>query len=407
MSASGATSAPQEIHRSSLPAFSPSLEVLIAAGETSGDMHAAHLVRALKTLIPTLKVTAMGGSHLRDAGADVVIDNRELAVVGLVEVLRHYPVIKRALDALKLRLKTHPPDLLILVDYVEFNLKLAAHAKQLGIKVLFYISPQVWAWRQGRVKKIGERIDMMAVIFPFEVEFYERYNVPVRYVGNPLVGKVKASKSREENIQQFKLNDENPIIGIQPGSRKSEISRLLPVFQETTLEIKKSLPNAQFILPVASGIDKEYIRAQLPGNTDIRLIDNQSPYDVMQVCDAILTACGTATLETGLMGIPMAVAYKVSRLSYPILNRLIKIPHVALVNIVAEKEVVKEFIQHDAKPTALAKEIVSLIEDKDYREQIISGLKTVQHKLGTEEGSTLVAQLAFEMLGSINTNRIT
>jgi len=381
-------------------------EILIAAGEPSGDMHAAHLVLELKELLPTLKVTAMGGSHLRDAGADIVIDNRELAVVGLVEVLRHYPVIKRALDALKQRLESDPPDLLILVDYVEFNLKLAAHAKQLGIKVLFYISPQVWAWRQGRVKKIGERIDMMAVIFPFEVEFYERYNVPVRYVGNPLVGKVKASQSYEDNIQLFKLNSENPIIGIQPGSRKSEISRLLPVFLQTTLEIKKSLPNAQFILPIASGIDKAYIQAQLPDNTDIQLIHKQSPYDVMQVCDAILTACGTATLETGLMGIPMAVAYKVSRLSYPILNRLIKIPHVALVNIVAGKKVVKEFIQHDAEPTALAKEIVSLIEDKDYRAQVISGLKTVQHKLGNEEGSTLVAQLAFEMLGSIHSNEI-
>lgn len=377
--------------------------MLISAGETSGDLHAAHLVRELKALIPTIKVTAMGGSNLRDAGADVIVDNRELAVVGLVEVLRHYPVIKRALERLKYRLETHPPDLLILVDYVEFNLKLAAHAKQLGIKVLFYISPQVWAWRQGRVKKIGERIDMMAVIFPFEVAFYERYNIPVRYVGNPLVGKVTPSRSRDENIARFKLNPADPVIGIQPGSRKSEISRLLPVFLATADLIRQTLPKAQFVIPIASGIDKNYVQSQLPDNAKVQLIDKESPYDVMQVCDAILTACGTATLETGLMGIPMAVAYKVSRLSYPILNRLIKIPQVALVNIVAGEEVVKEFIQHKATPEALATEILLLIENENYRNKVKKELTRVRDKLGDKPGSAAIAELAAELLSSTNT----
>ena len=372
------------------------IKVLIVAGEASGDMHAASLIRDLCKIRPDIKVDAMGGRELRQTGANILVDNKELAVVGLVEVLSHYPVIRGALKTLRQQLATQPPDLLILVDYVEFNLRLAKTAKKLGIKVLFYISPQVWAWRPGRVKKIGRLIDMMAVIFPFETDFYQRHNIPVRYVGNPLLTKVQAGRSREDNLRRFKLTD-GAVIGLQPGSRRAEIQRLLPVFAETVKRLKKRLPELQFVLPVAPGIEADFIRSYLPGGHGIQLIEDSSAYDVMQVCSVIMTASGTATLETALMEIPMVIAYKVAPLSYAILRRLIRIPHIGLVNIVAGQEVVKELIQHEATASTLEQEVLKLLQDEVYRRAMISQLKAVREKLDDRQGVD-IATVAAEML---------
>ncbi|MGV6817659.1 MAG: lipid-A-disaccharide synthase [Thiotrichales bacterium] len=372
--------------------------VLIVAGEPSGDMHAAGLISELKALEPGLRVDAMGGNALRDAGAQIIVDNRGLAVVGLVEVLRHYPVIRRALKQLETQLEAGRPDLLILVDYVEFNLKLAKTAKQLGIKVLFYISPQVWAWRPKRVHKIGKRIDMMAVIFPFEVPFYEQHGIPVRYVGNPLVGRVKADKPRDACMEAFGLDPSLPVVGLQPGSRRSEVSRLTPTMGAAAQALRARSPDVQFVLPVAPGLNHEMIRGMLPDGLDIRLIENESPYNVMQVCDAIVTASGTATLQTALMRIPMVITYKVQPLSYAIFRRLITIPNIGLVNIVAGKPIVRELIQHAATPEAIATEVSRLLEDKNYRNQILADYEIVSDKLGSSQGSSAIAGLAFEML---------
>lgn len=373
--------------------------ILIVAGEASGDMHAANLIHDLQKIRPEIEVDAMGGQALRKTGATIIVDNSNLAVVGLVEVISHYPVIRNALKTLQQRLVTHRPDLLVLVDYVEFNLRLAKAAKKLGIKVLFYISPQVWAWRPNRVKKIGQLIDMMAVIFPFEAKFYHQHNIPVRYVGNPLLGKVHASRSRADNMRLFNLK-EGSIIGLQPGSRRSEIQRILPVFIEAAARLKKGRPELQFVLPVAPGIDANSIRAHLSDDHNIQLIENESPYDVMQVCTAIITASGTATLETALMEIPMVMAYKVAPLTYAILKRLVKIPHIGLVNIVAEQEVIKEFIQHEATPLALEQEVVKLLDDKVYRQTMIDHLKAIKDKLDDREGVD-IATVAAELLPSV------
>lgn len=380
------------------PSSAAAKQVLIVAGEPSGDLHAAGLIRALRKLEPAINIEAMGGDALRDAGAKIVVDNRDLAVVGLVEVLRHYPVIRRALKQLEARLTEVRPDLLILVDYVEFNLKLAKTAKALGIKVLFYISPQVWAWRPKRVRKIGQRIDMMAVIFPFEVPFYEKHNIPVRYVGNPLVGTVKAGKPRNNCQRQYKLDADRPVVGLQPGSRRSEVTRLAPILGETAQLIHKKDSRIQFILPVAPGLDRQMLAALLPTGVDIQLVEDESPYDVMQVCDAIVTASGTATLQTALMRVPMVITYKVQALSYAIFRRLITIPHIGLVNIVAGKSVVRELIQSEATPEAIAAEVDRLISDNRYRAEILDGYGIVQEKLGKSQGSTTIASLTQELL---------
>lgn len=373
-------------------------KIVIVAGEASGDMHAAGLIHGLKKIRPNIQVTAMGGDKLRHAGAEILVDYHKLAVVGIVEILRHYPDIKRALNQLESHLIQQKPDLLILVDYVEFNLRLAKKAKALGIQVLFYISPQVWAWRQGRVKKIGQVIDMMAVIFPFELAFYHRYQIPVRYVGNPLVGKVAASRPRLDNFKTFHLDPEKPVIGLQPGSRRSEITRLLPLYLNTARLLKATLPDIQFVLPVAPGITHAWIHEQIPDDLNITLIENESAYDVMNVCTAILTASGTATLETALMGVPMVVAYQVAPLSYAIMKRLIKIPFISLVNIIAQKQVIQEFVQQQATPEVLVEELLKLLGNPDYRQTIKTGLNEVKQKLGTTKGSDAIAELADEML---------
>ncbi|MGF1546746.1 MAG: lipid-A-disaccharide synthase [Thiotrichales bacterium] len=371
--------------------------VLLVAGEASGDMHAANLARELRTLCPTVQLRAMGGEAQRAAGVEILIDNRDLAVVGIVEVLRHYPQIRRALRTLEDELARTRPQLLILVDYVEFNLKLAATAKRLGVPVLFYVSPQVWAWREHRVKRIGARVDMMAVIFPFEVKFYERHGIPVRYVGNPLVGHVKPTRDKAACYAEFGLDPTRPVVGLLPGSRRSEVSRLLPLFAATAARLHALRPQLQFVVPVAPGLDRAWVSGLLPPEPPIQLAHGAS-YDAMQLCAAILTASGTATLETALMDVPMALAYQVAPLSYAILRRLIKIPDIGLVNIVAGRRIVQEFVQHGATADAIAPELLRLLEDNAYRAEIHAGLAAVREKLGDDQGSKRVAALALDLL---------
>ncbi len=373
--------------------------IMISAGEASGDLHAANLVKALHKIDSSIHVKGLGGEKLREAGVDVLIDCSDIAVVGIVEVLINYRKIIAVLNKLRDELRNNPPDLLILVDYQEFNFKLAKTAKELGIKVLFYISPQVWAWRPHRVHKIGQLIDMMAVLFPFEEKFYKKANVPVRFVGNPLVDEAKATKTKQLAIDEYKLNTNSKIIGLFPGSRKGEIKRVLPIQLETAVLLKQKHPDIQFILPIASTLNKNDFSACLEkySSLNIKLIKDNT-YDVMQVCDAIITASGTATLEIALMGIPNVITYKIAALSYFILKRMVTIDNIGLVNIVAEENIVKEFIQYEAKADAIASEIDKILTDEKYRNKMIKKLNQVKEKLGKKGGSNNIAQLAYEML---------
>lgn len=372
--------------------------IVIVAGEASGDLHASHLINELKILDPSISISGMGGTKMKSAGADVFIDATELAVVGLVEVLAKYSIIKDALNKLKKRLANNPPDLLILIDYQEFNQKLAAYAKSLGIKVLFYIGPQVWAWRPERVHKIAKIVDQMAVIFPFEVDLYKQANVPVEFTGHPLVDEVIPDKTHEEARKLLAIENKTTV-GLFPGSRTGEIKKVLPVLLETAKIIQKQKPNIQFVLPIASTVSSETF---LPYQNDInslqvKLISNKS-YDVMQACDAIMTASGTATLEIGLMETPMAIVYKISALSYAILNRMVKLDLIGLVNIVAGEEVIREFIQSNAKPAEISKEIIKILDNDSYQQSMRKKLANLRTKLGKPGGSRNVAKLALKML---------
>lgn len=379
---------------------SSSLKICFSAGESSGDSHAANLYLELKKEFPKLNAIGMGGAKMSQAGISLCYDSSQIAVIGAVEVIKHYFEIRRALKIMQNLLLNERPDLLICVDYKEFNYQLAKFAKQNGIKVLFYVSPQVWAWRKNRVKKYGAVIDMMAVIFPFETAYYEAENVPVRYVGHPSVDKVIPKLTKFQAIKNFNLNPNTPIIGLVAGSRENEIKRLLPVMLEAAHKLKLDFPTAQFILPQADSLSDSLIQYYLNrANVNVTVIKNQ-PYDVMQCCDAIMTCSGTATLEIALLGIPMVICYRLNPLTYFLGKMLVKTRFIGLPNIIFGELIVRELIQNDATAQNLAIEIKRLLTDSENGQNCHADLEIVREKLGQGGGIQNMVQLVKEMLNA-------
>ncbi len=371
---------------------------MILAGEASGDAHAAEFIEQITQLRPDIRLTGMGTTLMKKAGVDVFFDSASIAVVGVVEVLRHWGDIKKAMNLVKTALEETKPDLLILVDYPEFNLKMARHAKSLGIKVLFYISPQVWAWRPKRIHKIGRSIDHMAVLFKFEQAFYEKANIPVSFVGHPLVDKVKANIDSKQARMNLKLDQSDIVIGLFPGSRRNEINRLLPLMLETARLMKQRNHALKFILPVASTLDYDAINL-LCEQSDIDIqLTRDDIYDLIPCCNAIVSCSGTVTLEIALLNTPMCLVYKISWLSYQIMSRLLTIPHIGLANIVANKLIVKELLQSDATPQTIANELFQLLEDDSYRSKVVSDLSKVRKNLGAGGGAKKMATLALSFI---------
>ena len=384
---------PETIPEKDLRQTEHSPHVMLLAGETSGDAHAAAVVNELKKLQPNIHYSGMGGNEMRSAGVDIFFDNASIAVMGIVEVLLKWRDIKQAINQVKDQVEKTRPDLLVLIDYPEFNLKIARHAKSLGIKVLFYISPKVWASRPKRIVKIGEAIDHMAVIFKFETDIYNKANIPVTFVGNPLVDKVKISQQAEKIKLSLQNKQQGRIIGLFPGSRNSEISRLIPVMLDTAKLLLRQEPTLSFVMPIATNLDFNAIQHQCDeAGVEIKLTQDNL-YDVTNSCDAIVSCSGTVTLEIALLEVPLLVIYKLSWLSYQILSRLITIEHISLVNIIAKKEVVKEFLQQDANADAITAEVFELLNNQQYRSKMKQELIEVKENLGQGEGSKRMAEL--------------
>ena len=372
--------------------------IMLLAGETSGDAHAAAVVSEIKKIQPDILFTGMGGHEMQKAGVEIFFDSARIAVMGLFEVLKHWGDIKQAMRLIKLQLETTRPDLLVLVDYPEFNLKMAKHAKSLGIKVLFYISPKVWASRPKRIHKIGQSIDHMAVIFKFETDIYQQANIPVTFVGNPLVDKVKSSDHAELIQQNLQHKNNGRIIGLFPGSRKSELSRLLPVMLETAELMLEQDPDLSFVMPVAINLDLQAIQQQCK-HVDIDITFTQDNlYDVINSCDAIVSCSGTVTLEIGLLEVPMCVVYKLSWLSYQILSRIVTIDQISLVNIIAREQVVLELLQDEASAKSISQELFKLLDNTQYRQQVLQGLQKVKNNMGPGEGSKRMAELVLSFI---------
>lgn len=374
-------------------------KIMICAGEASGDQRAAEVVLALKSKNKDFEFLGIGGDEMRAAGVNTLIDIHELAVMGFVEVIKHLPHLYRVMKRAKMILEQERPDVLVLVDYPGFNLRLAKAAKILGIKVLFYVSPQVWAWRQGRVKKIVKVVDHMAVIFPFEKKFYESYKMPVTYVGHSLVQKIKSVPSQREARKKLGLVDNDCVIALCPGSRYTEVESLLPAMLESALIILKEFPGTTFILPRASTIHREMLLKIIEDYSleeKVRVLDEDSLW-AMSAADLVLVASGTATLEVALLRKPMVVIYKVNAFTAWLIRKMIRIPYISLCNIVAGEFVVKEFLQEAMTAENISAEVLRILSDETYRTNMILKLTRLSTALDDLNSAERVAHIVLDL----------
>jgi lipid-A-disaccharide synthase len=373
-------------------------KVLLVTGEASGDLHGSHLVKHLKRLDPSLRIYGIGGEELHKAGMEILFHAQELSVVGIVEVCARLPQIVKAFQTLKREIVSAPPDLLILIDYPDFNLRIAAVARKHGVPVLYYISPQIWAWRQNRVKKIARLVDQMAVVFPFEAPFYEQHGVPVQFVGHPLMDREVPVMDTQALLQQFAMKSQWPIVGLLPGSRKSEIDRLLPVMLGAAVLIHKEFPQAQFIIPVAPGIREEDIKERVMRHGLAVTLVKEQLHQALHICHLVLVASGTATLETALMKKPMIIMYRIALLTYLVGRLMIRVPTIGLANIVAGRQIVPELIQGDASPQRIFQEAAALLNDAKRMTAMEQELARVGELLGSRGASERVAGIAYDMI---------
>ena len=370
------------------------MKYYIIAGEASGDLHASNLMAEIKKKDPKAEFRAWGGDLMKKQGATLVKHYRHLAYMGFVEVAVNLRTVLGNIKACKADLLEYQPDLVILVDYPGFNLRIAKFAHAHRMKVCYYISPQVWAWKRHRVHKIKKYVDKMLVILPFEEQFYKDYGVNATFVGHPLLDELSKLNvtPRLSFVHRNNLSEKREIIALLPGSRKQEVERMLG----TMLKVIPHFPQYQFVIAGVSSLDKNlYLR--MIGDKDVRLIENQT-YELLQNSSAALVTSGTATLETALLAVPEVVCYKASGLSYRIAKRLIKVKYISLVNLVMEKEVVKELIQHDFTEENLVKELERLLKDAKKQRQLLEDLDSLKDRLGNSGASEKAAAVVVEMI---------
>lgn len=376
--------------------------IMIVSGEASGDLHGANLVKALKKIRPQLNFCGMGGRAMAEEGVEILHDAAGMAVVGIVEIFSHLGEILKARKTLLSRLRTDPPDLLVLIDYPDFNLLLAAKAKKLGIPIFYYISPQVWAWRSGRVAKIGKLTDRIGVILPFEKDFFRKRGVEVDFVGHPLMDSVATTMPSKEFLAKYSIPSSQTVIGLLPGSRTKEVSALLPIFLEAA-KILDRTSNRElcFLIPRASTITREFLEQhgveEYSKLLNLRIIEHNR-YDIMAACKAAVTASGTVTLELAILNIPMITTYKISPKTYLLGRLLVKLDHFSLVNLVARKEVIPELLQHEVTAENIATHLSSLLKDEKIRSEMLAGLTETRERLGQPGASRRAAEICLELL---------
>lgn len=372
------------------------IRIFLSAGEASGDLHGSNLVRAIKTKNPAASVTCLGGPMLQQAGAELLLDSRDLAVVGLFEVLRHSKTIYQAWKKIKSHLTRNRPHITILIDFPDFNFLVARLARRLGSRVFYYISPQVWAWRSGRVRSLKRLVDQMAVILPFEPGFYDRYGMEVKYVGHPLLDVLVEGSAGEPERTKYGGDSSKAIVGLLPGSRHSEIRSMLPLLLETAALMHRDLPEISFLLPVAATLDRNEIESQVAAwNLPVRVTSGDT-YEMIRACDLILTVSGTVTLEAAILGTPMIIVYRVSPLTYYAGRHLIRVKHVGLPNLIAGRPIVPELLQKDARAERIAEEALTLLKHPHRLDQQRRDLAAIRGQLGTPGVADRVADLVLQ-----------
>jgi lipid-A-disaccharide synthase len=380
------------------------LDILILAGEASGDLHAAGLLREFRRLHPETRFFGTGGDRMAAQGCELIYHVKDISFMGFAEVIRHLPFIRRMMRTLLNECRRRRPAAVVLVDYPGFNLRFAARLRRLPemarTPILYYISPQVWAWHSSRIPQIARLVDRMAVIFDFEAPLYQAAGLRADFVGHPLLEVVEPSLNKAAFLHDLGLEGAGPLLALAPGSRRQEVHRLLPLFLQTAARLRRDFPNLKALVGCSPTLDPVVYRdlkVAAGGGEEILLLSNRT-YDLLAHSDAVLAASGTVTLETALLGTPLVVAYKMTPSTYWIARRLVKIPHISLVNVVAGRRVVREFIQDHATPQALAAELAPLLTDTERRRIMLDDLAQVKARLGPGGASAKVARILQSMI---------
>lgn len=384
---------PEQGKGEKIKASSDARRIFICAGEPSGDFHAANLVREIFKKDQNAKIHGIGGHLMAREGANIIIDCEGLAVMGITDVAAHWKVLSDAFSAACAYLSSFKPDIVILVDYPGFNLRLARKASELGIRVFYYISPKIWAWGAGRIEKIKKYVDHMGLILPFEEEFYRSRGVNATFVGNPLMDDMPVPIAR---IRDLAGQDER-VIGFLPGSRAGEISRHLPVMLESALIISRRIPEARFILSMK---DKDYAIGQISayGLKDIMEVETGDVRRIFEKSDLLVAASGTVTLEAAIAGVPTVIVYIMSEISYRIARKLVRVEYAGLANLIAGREISPELLQSDASPSKIAKQVIDLLQDPEKMDRMRAGFMLVRKKLGRPGAAFRAANLVFGLL---------
>ena len=374
------------------------MKYYIIAGEASGDLHASNLVREIKKNDQNAILRGWGGDLMKAQGVDIIRHIKDYSFMGFTEVLMNLRTILKSISFCKKDIESFEPDVIILIDYPGFNLRIADYAHNRGLKVIYYISPQIWAWKQSRVHKIKATVDKMMVILPFEKDFYKKFDYEVEFVGHPLLDAIENYKKLSPNTQfrtENNLNDK-PIIALLPGSRKQEITRML----ETMLSVKEAFADYQFVIAGAPSIPGNFYQ-NLTGSGEVKIVFNKT-YDLLMNSAAALVTSGTATLETALFKVPQVVCYKGSNIFYNIARKLIKVKYISLVNLIMDKKIITELIQHDLTKENLKKELGEILYNKTTKESLLSDYTELAVKLGGKGASQKAASVISAFLNSVS-----
>ncbi len=377
-----------------------SARIMISAGEASGDLHGGRLIAAIKQLDPEVKIFGIGGDAMQAAGMSLYYHVNQLAYIGFIEVARHYFFFRRIFNHLLAEIKARKPDVLVLIDYPGFNLCLARAAKALGVRTFYYIAPQVWAWRPQRAAKMAGHIDEMAVLFNFEVPFFSRHGIRTHFVGHPLLEGLQPKHTTPDFCSLHRLDLDRPLVALLPGSRRQEVLSLLPTMLRAAAVLRRRHPHLQFAVAQASTISGQVLQECLADYPWVTVVRDET-YDLLQAATAALVASGTATLETACFAVPFALVYKVAPLSYAIGKRVVTIPYIGLVNVVAGKKIITEFIQQQVTEENLAAELERLLFDSQLRKTLFHELQQVKSKLGESGASLKTARLILQLAAEI------
>jgi len=383
------------------PSTQRSPDIFVCAGEASGDLIASLMIKQIKRQAPELRIVGHGGDQMAEAGAEIIVNMvRDFAIIGLTEVITNFNKIQKLFRSTVAYLREHRPKVLVLIDYPGFNLRLAKVAHELGIKVVYYVIPQVWAWHKSRVHKLRRYVDLCLVIFPFEEKLLQNYKANVHYAGHPLLDVMILTMNREEVFQKFEFDPAKKLIGLLPGSRKREIESLLPVMLEAAERIQAQMPETQFVIPRAASVRIEHINRHLANySVNVKVVDSFR-YNVRSTMDFALVASGTATLETGLLLCPMLILYKTSWLTWFLGKMLVNIPYIGLINIVAGDMVVPELLQDQCTAMNTAERTLQILNDPQEVARIKYQLSRVKEKMGGRGASRVSAEKIIELCKS-------